>query len=402
MKTKVLGCITAMTLFVALAIPIRSAAQDNRDHWPTFTTFDAPGAGTGSGQGTFPTAINTEGAITGYYTDASNVEHSFLRDCDWDRHEKDCERGDRTITTFDIPGDVNGIFPVSINPKGAIAGYYYDASFVSHGFLRARNGSLTTFDVPGGVNGTTPVSINPAGAITGYSIDVNLVFHGFLRAPDGTLTTFDVPGAGTGAFQGTFFFGESLFGGSNGGINPAGAITGSYVDTSSLLHGFLRAPDGTSTTFDVAGGSDTSPTSIDHNGAITGIYFLAIAGNPFGGNFRGFLRKPDGSFSTFDAATYSPCCIWTFPLAINPEGEIAGYYNDGHNINHGFLRARDGTITTFDAPGAGTGNLQGTLAFGINPKGEITGSYTDASNVVHGFVREGDREGHDEVRGDNL
>ena len=32
--------------------------------------------------------------------------------------------------------------------------------------------------------------------------DGNNVSHGFLRAPDGTMTTFDVPGAGTGAFTG--------------------------------------------------------------------------------------------------------------------------------------------------------------------------------------------------------
>src|SRR2546421_495539 len=46
---------------------------------PTFTTFDAPGAGTGPGQGTFPNAINPVGAIGGDYLDASNLNHSFLR-----------------------------------------------------------------------------------------------------------------------------------------------------------------------------------------------------------------------------------------------------------------------------------------------------------------------------------
>jgi hypothetical protein len=37
-----------------------------------------------------------------------------------------------------------------------------------------------------------------------------------------------------------------------------------------------------------------------------------------------------------------------------------GSFNDGFNINHGFVRARDGTLATLDAPGAGTGNFQGT------------------------------------------
>ncbi len=54
--------------------------------------------------------------------------------------------------------------------------------------------------------------------------------HGFLRARDGTFTTFDAPGAGKGANQGTFA----------SSINPAGAITGTYKDASMVSHGFLR------------------------------------------------------------------------------------------------------------------------------------------------------------------
>ena len=49
-------------------------------------TFDAPGAGTGSGQGTGCFAftdcsvlVNNFGAITGYYLDAKNVFHGFVR-----------------------------------------------------------------------------------------------------------------------------------------------------------------------------------------------------------------------------------------------------------------------------------------------------------------------------------
>ncbi len=60
------------------------------------------------------------------------------------------------------------------------------------------------------------------GAFTGYYIDASNVNHGFLRAPDGTFTTFEAPGAGTGADQGTFP--EAL--------NPEGAIEGYYTDAS--------------------------------------------------------------------------------------------------------------------------------------------------------------------------
>jgi hypothetical protein len=53
--------------------------------------------------------------------------------------------------------------------------------------------TFITFDVPGtlqNVNG-----INPAGAITGWYSDTSGVFHGFLRALDGTITTFDPSGS---------------------------------------------------------------------------------------------------------------------------------------------------------------------------------------------------------------
>ena len=44
----------------------------------TIGTFDAPGAGTADFQGTFPSAINNAGAITGTMVDSGNVSHGFL------------------------------------------------------------------------------------------------------------------------------------------------------------------------------------------------------------------------------------------------------------------------------------------------------------------------------------
>ena len=151
------------------------------------------------------------------------------------------------IITFDVPGAVNGTLAIAINPQGTIAGLYID-SVAGHGYVRARDGSFITFDVPGaGPDKGQCESINPAGTITGvYTTGVSPIFvaHGYVRARDGTITTIDVPGAGTGSGQGTFTA-------STGGLNPAGAIVGGYLDASNVNHGFVRAPDGTFTTFDV-------------------------------------------------------------------------------------------------------------------------------------------------------
>ena len=45
----------------------------------TIANFDVPGAGTGSGQGVFPFAFSLSGAVTGYYCDANNLCHGFVR-----------------------------------------------------------------------------------------------------------------------------------------------------------------------------------------------------------------------------------------------------------------------------------------------------------------------------------
>ena len=51
------------------------------------------------------------------------------------------------------------------------------------------------------------------------------------------IVTFDAPGAGTGAFQGTGCF---AFSDCSVLINDEGDITGYYLDTNNVFHGFLR------------------------------------------------------------------------------------------------------------------------------------------------------------------
>jgi len=49
-----------------------------------------------------------------------------------------------TIITFNAPGAVDyGTYAWCINTQGAIVGYYFDTSFVAHGYLRAPDGRIT-------------------------------------------------------------------------------------------------------------------------------------------------------------------------------------------------------------------------------------------------------------------
>jgi hypothetical protein len=60
-------------LLIATAWPRPALAQNQ------ITTFDPLGAGSAAGQGTFPQQNLNSGAIVGYYVDANNVSHGFIR-----------------------------------------------------------------------------------------------------------------------------------------------------------------------------------------------------------------------------------------------------------------------------------------------------------------------------------
>src|SRR4029077_1871450 len=193
-------------------------------------------AGNGYIQGTRPLSINTAGTITGYYQDANYVHHGFVR------------TAAGTLSTIDAPGagtnpgQVKGLAfqgtnAISINASGAITGAWADPNYAVHGFGRSADGTIAEFDVPGaggaGTFGTVSGSLNTWGGIAGVYQGTNGVFHGFQRTPDGTITSFDDPNAGTtGMLPGTAGI----------SINDAWVITGVYSDPNSVFHGFRLTP----------------------------------------------------------------------------------------------------------------------------------------------------------------
>jgi hypothetical protein len=276
------------------------------------TTFDAPGAGTGTGQGTFAININGFDVAVGYFVDANMVFHGFVRS------------PFGKMVTIDapgagtVPGANQGTIPESINIEGTIAGQYEDANDAFHCFLRYPDGHIITFDAPragtGPGQGSLAVDINTEGTIAGYTIDDNNVMHGFVRSPLGIFTSFDAPETGKGAGEGTTVSAQS-------GLNSQGILIGSSIVVSSRLQGFMR----------------------ERSGAVT-------------------LFDPPGS-------------VITVPRAINSDGLIVGGAADANFIFHGFVRSVNGAITTFDVPGAGTtpGSFEGTQALGVSSFGLSTG-----------------------------
>ena len=80
--------------------------------------------------------------------------------------------------------------------------------------------------------GTEALGVSSVGEIAGFYADFGSVLHGFVRAADGTITEFDAPDAGTSRRQGTIC----------NGINAAGVVVGYVTDSSSVDHCSIVQP----------------------------------------------------------------------------------------------------------------------------------------------------------------
>ncbi len=302
-------------------------------------SIDVPGAAA-----TYSSAINDKGVVTGNWLDSNGLTHGFVR------------ASDGTITSFDPREDTGGAYPDGINIHGSVAGTYLRQN-IGHGFVRTSDGSITTFNVPNDTYGTHVRGINDRGIIVGYYHDA-AGYHAFRRAAKGKISTFDVPGAIR-----TF---ASV-------INGGGVIAGVWADAeSSRYRGFVRAADGTFTTFDIPKTTDV----FDLNGINSGGEIVGYWEDNAKHNIHAFLRDSGGALTKFNLGNGQE----TVAKSVNEAGEVTGFFIAGAGAAHGFLRAPDGQITTLDFP-----NADETVAEGINRNGEIAGYYVKGG-VTHGFL----------------
>ncbi len=315
---KVLHALIAVAFVVGLTAGMgRGTVQASERQ---FTTLDAPQGGTGPGQGTATSGINQHGDIVGSYVDSKGVSHGFL--LHQGRYTKvDYPRSQRTQV-------------FGINAQEDIVGNYSDATG-TYGFLRHQGRYSTLHDPKAGAKGNTFANgINAQGDIAGQWFDSKGVSHGFLLH-QGRYTTLDHAKAGTtSAWMGTY----------PNGINAQGDIVGSYVDSTGARHGFLRR-QGRYTTLDApqaaspsgTGGVGTVAAGINEQGDITGTYLDSNL------VWHGFLLH-QGQYTILDhpkAATVpgpgeeSPS--GTMAWSINTQGDIVGTYGDSKSVSHGFL-----------------------------------------------------------------
>jgi probable HAF family extracellular repeat protein len=170
-------------------------------------------------------------------------------------------------------------------------------------------------------------------------------------APSFTITSFTLPGPS-----------EII-----AGINNRGEVAGVYGSSGGDL-GFIY-DNGTVTTLNAPGATDTDPEAINDRGEVAGTYVVEPTAT-----FHGFVYD-DGTFTTLDA----PGAYNTRALALNDRGEVAGLYEDSSG-QYGFVYDH-GTYRTLSVPGASIIAVEA-----INDRGEVAGYYIDSSGVSHGFV----------------
>jgi len=185
----------------------------------------APGAGTGSGQGTFPTGITDSGQIVGFYVAADGVAHGYAQGSD----------GRFTVINAPGAGDAagQGTFLFSVDDRGVICGGYVTSGNVEFGLVD-RGGRITSIDdpaTPQNAAGGTDADGFARGVMVGDYIDANGGELGYLDRGGRFLAVAD-PAGSDAPGRGTVIT----------ATNDQLTLAGFYITSSGADHGLLAHP----------------------------------------------------------------------------------------------------------------------------------------------------------------
>jgi hypothetical protein len=266
-----------------------------------FVGVDVPGATLTVAQG-----INGGGDIVGWYNDAQNKQHGFVRRADdvWVSIDFPTEDPSNPVVATDARG---------ISPGGDIVGTYRLAheptTVPAHGYLLMRQGAFYRIDHPDHTN-TIAQRILPNGTILGcyHDTDTMGTMHGMITSLRG-VSAFDM--------------GMSMH---NGATPDGERIAGLWSDTST--HGYLLEGDDF-TSFDVPGSLSTAAWDINSRREIVGVYTDANR------KIHGFLVDADWQYTTIDVAGATT----TRAFGTNSRGDVVGAYVIG-GVTHGYHARR--------------------------------------------------------------
>ncbi len=450
MKSRILMCITAMTLFAALASLVRLAAQEQPDankkgharyKLIDFGTFGGPSSylEIDNGVNGAPNqVVNSQGTVAGWGDTSTlpsppNCFDVFESDC-FLRHAFQWQKG--VLTDLGVLPGGDASTAAWISNSGLIAGQSENGvidPLVGFPEIRAvlwKDGQIIDLGTLGG-NESSAFAVNDRGQVVGVAVNTisdpfsflatqlraflwqNGVMQdlGTLGGPEGWALFINERGQVAGFSltnstpnPSTAFPTQDPFLWENGTMLDLGTLGGTFgwpywlnnrgqvVGASNLagdvtFHPFLWTKTGGIQDLGTFGGNNGVAQHINDAGEVAGS--ADFPGNQI---HHGALWRR-GVMTDLGTVDGDPC---SRALGINARGQIVGGSSDCFTFLHGFLWENGGPaidLNTLVAPGSG---LTLTLAGYINDRGEIAGLGVLANGDTHAFLLipcEGDADG---------
>ncbi|HTK78915.1 MAG TPA: hypothetical protein VL286_00605 [Rhizomicrobium sp.] len=258
-----------------------------------------------------------------------------------------------------VPGSTATIV-FGINDKNVIAGGYYDANGVEHGFLGTLDGSYTSFDYGHNANATEARGITTDGSITGIAPSPGFsVGKEFFRKPGGKLLTFAIR--------------QQPLDGVVQGINGFDTTVGDYKNADGVITGYYGVAGKYHNDFklQIKGWLRNSPRGISEDNAVAG-FFVDRRGAQ-----HGFIQQ-DKTVQVIDYP--DPQAVATEIEDVNRAGNAPGQWNNAAGNPHAFmLDTNTGTFTVLD-PGDDSSFQQ---AWSINGKGLVALSTSAGNSYIY-------------------
>lgn len=269
---------SALLLLLPLFFGVSMSAQQFKKLNPPGSTY------------AFAFGINDAGTVTGSFTDAKGVYKGFIYKAG-------------TYQTIIFPGASKTFTQANgINNSNIVVGDFIGKDQLTHGFLLS-NGKFTRYDAQKSVSNWIS-GISNKGSLVGYAGNQGNT-QGFVKIGH-KVTLFTYQGNATYA----------------NGINAANASVGYFIPPPfSAWHGFYRAANGQMTQLDFPGSQSTSCLGINDNGVITGLY-LDSQGVP-----HGFTHK-NGQFLSYPVPDIG---------GMNNKGTYVGSYIAKNGKNYGYI-----------------------------------------------------------------